>query len=171
MRVCSLIFSLCFVAACEIARVPEEPLPSVVKCKPTWETRTLNAWLKRECNARDANDCEPMGRTTMLVEFAHDGCRAFKQTIENQAALIQGYAPEHMFVLVSASHDALTRTLFDRGSYGGAPCRVFLYDDTKKADRKMPNEDQWFVELCKDTTLTTENECQSQLSDKRLYTP
>lgn len=170
MRVfCSFLFLFGLIACAP--QLPVEPLPPLVRCKPTWENRSLNDWRKRECSTRDSNDCQPMGRATILVEFVHGGCRSFKAMIDNQAALIQGYAPNHLYVFVNASHDALTRTLFDHGAYKGAPCRILIFDDTAKADRKTPNEDQWFVELCKDATATTELECQSQLSDKRLYTP
>lgn len=167
--VCALLFLLSLIAC--TSQPPIEPLPPVVKCKPTWENRALNDWLKRECDARSPKDCKPMGRATVLVEFVHGGCYSFKSAIDNQAALIQGYSPDRLFVFVNAPHDALTRILFDHGAYKGVPCRVLIFDDTEKADRKTPNEDQWFVELCKDATVITELECRSQLLDKRLYVP
>ncbi len=165
-----LLFILCAFSLFGCCDDPSsKPLPPIVKCKPTWETRSLHNWFKQECNH---SDCKPMGYTTVLVEFTHDGCRTLRNAIDNQAALIQGYAPAHAFLMVTASYDALTRMLFDRGTYNGTPCRVFVFDDTPKADRKIPNEDEWFVELCKSTTsTTTDRECYSELSDKRLYTP
>ncbi len=173
MRTCCLILFLCCLASCEQTSVDgSTPLPPIVKCKPTWELRTLNNWHKQDCTSGEKHDqCVPMGRTTILVEFVHDGCRSFKEVIDNQAGLIQGYSPNHSFVRVEVPSDALTRVLFDHGGYNGAPCRVFYFDDTIKPDRKIPNEDQWFVELCKDATLLTQYECGNQLSDKRLYTP
>lgn len=173
MRAFGLILFLCCLAACEQTDVDgSAPLPPIVKCKPTWDERTLINWRQRECKSgRNHDECVPMGRTTILVEFIHDGCRSFKEVVDNQASLIQGYSPNHAFVLVTASSDALTRSLFDHGMYIGAPCRAFFFDDTMKPDRKLPNEDQWFVELCKDATSVTQFECGSQLSDKRLYTP
>lgn len=143
--------------------------PPTIKGKPTWDIRSFVGWRKTECDT--SGHCSPMGRATFLVEFGHLGCRTFKQVIDDQAALIQGYAPEHQFVLVIAASDALTRELFDYVKTPEPPCRVFLYNDTPKSDLRIPNEDQWFVELCKNVTLSDDGECHSQLSDKRLYTP
>lgn len=148
---------------------PEPPPPQTIKSKPTWVGRSFKDWLQASCT-RDGV-CVPMGRVTILVEFTHNGCKEFKRLIDNQAGLIQGYTPEHQFMLVTAASDALTRKIFDDGRDYAFPCRVFLYDDTLKADKKMPNEDQQIVELCADATSTTENECRSQLFDKKLYSP
>ncbi|OGL97352.1 hypothetical protein A2318_02705 [Candidatus Uhrbacteria bacterium RIFOXYB2_FULL_45_11] len=148
----------------------EPPPPQTVKSKPTWVTRSFKDWLQVSCT-RDATRCEPMGRVTVLVEFTHKGCKEFKQQIDNQAGLIQGYAPEHQFFLVVAASDALTRKIFDDGRDYIYPCRVFLYDDTLKADKKIPNEDQQLVELCVDATSVSDHECHSELLEKKLYAP
>ncbi len=165
-----LFFALC-VAACAVEGGPDAPLPPVVKCKPTWENRTFLDWRKRACSSRDPSVCEPMGRATMLVEFSHGGCRSQKQIIDNQAKLVQGYSPAHLFIFISTESDPLTKALFDTGKKTEAPCRMFFYDDTIKADKKAPNEDQMFVELCGDVTQVADQECISQLVDRRLYTP
>lgn len=149
---------------------PEPPPPQTIKSKPTWVMRSFKDWLQVPCS-RNGTECGPMGRVTVLVEFTHNGCKEFKRLIDNQAGFVQGYAPEHQFMLVVAASDALTRKIFDDGRDYAFPCRVFLYDDMLKADQKMPNEDQQIVELCTDTTSTTESECRSQLFDKKLYAP
>src|SRR3989338_8968326 len=147
---------------------PPPPAPPTIKSKPTWVMRTFKDWLQIVC-ARDGTNCEPMGRVTILVAFDHNGCREFKREIENQSELIQGYALTHQFMLVQAASDTLTRALYDTRRNKELPCRVFLYDDTLKADQKAPNEDQQIVEICKDSTSTTEGECREQLFDKKLY--
>lgn len=149
---------------------PEPPPPKTIKSKPTWVMRSFKDWLQVSCS-RDGSECAPMGRVTMLVEFVHNGCQEIKRLIDSQAELVQGYAAEHQFVVVIAASDALTRTLYDTKHTYEPPCRVFLYDDTLKPDQKMPNEDQRFVELCKDVTVITESECRSQLFAKKLYAP
>lgn len=157
----------------ETVSVPtQQSLPSefvVIKGKPTWDFRSFINWRKTVCDTNGL--CYPMGRATILVEFDHLGCRIHKQVIDDQAALVRGYAPQHQFVFIFAASDALTRELFDYAKSHKAPCRVFLYDDTLKMDKTFPNEDQWFVELCKDITSSLDSECRSQLLDKRLYTP
>lgn len=150
------------------AAIPQPSEP--IKSKPTWETRTLKDWRQPDCQA-GKDDCKPMGRATVLAEFVHNGCRTYRQRIENQAAIVKGYAPEHHFLLIVAASDAFTRALYDTELTKEPPCRVFFYDDTMKPDKKLPNEDQWFVELCKDTTNITDQECGSQLIETRLYAP
>ncbi|MCX6714598.1 MAG: hypothetical protein NTX72_02185 [Candidatus Uhrbacteria bacterium] len=146
------------------------PPPATIKSKPTWATRTFNSWLQVTC-PRDGSKCLPMGRTTILVEFVHNGCREFQHQIDNQSELIQGYAAEHNFLIVTAASDALTRALYDSDRVFEPPCRVFFYNDLPKADQQIPNEDQQFVELCKDDTSVTDGECRSQLNAKKLYAP
>lgn len=149
---------------------PSSSQPQTIKSKPTWITRSFKDWLQVTCS-RSGKSCDPMGRATVLVEFSHNGCRAFRREIDNQAELIQGYASEHQFLMVTAASDALTRALYDTGRSYGPSCRIFLYDDMPKADEKMPNEDQQLVELCKDATVVAEGECRSELSHKKLYAP
>lgn len=170
MRTMLCIFFLVGLVGCDQESAPSS-LPPIVKCKPTWETRTFLNWHKRECDARDANDCKPMGYATVLVEFVHDGCREFKNVIDNQSAFGQGYAPGHTFVVIDAASDALTRSMFDSKRYKGTLCQVFYFNDLPKPDRKNPNEDQWFTPLCEDATSSVDSECRSQLSGKRLYSP
>lgn len=145
---------------------PELP---TIKAKPTWDTRGLTNWNKAVCDSQGR--CTPNGYATMLVEFTHLGCRPFKQAIDDRSAHIYGYDPKHQFILVIAATDALTRELFDYVKPRELPCRVFLYDDTLKPDKTPPNEDQLFVEMCKDATSVADGECRSQLGDKRLYVP
>lgn len=149
---------------------PSPPLPQTIKSKPTWTTRSFKDWLQVTCS-RSGKSCDPMGRATILVEFSHNGCRAFRREIDNQAELIQGYASEHQFLIIEAASDALTRALYDTERSYGPACRIFLYDDMPKADEKIPNEEQQLVELCKDATITADGECRAELFNKKLYTP
>lgn len=176
-RYCVLILSCVMLFACKEDPLAEEdaatsvPAPvEPIKSKPTWEVRSFKNWYQAKC-AENGTNCDPMGRATVLVEFAHNGCRPFREVIENQASLMQGYLPGHLYFFIPAASDALTRALYDVDHSNEPPCRVFFYNDTLKPDKKMPNEEQWFVELCKEATSVTSGECRSQLAEKRLYTP
>lgn len=159
------------VAAEGTTAAEEDTAPTIpIKSRPTWETRSFKNWRQPDCQA-EAENCKSMGRATVLVEFVHNGCRTYRQRIEDQALLMKGYMPDHLFLLIVVASDALTKAVYDKEPTKDPPCRVFFYDDTLKPDKKMPNEEQWFVELCKDTTNITDGECGSQLAETRLYSP